>query len=163
MLSSSFLPNECFDLHPSSFCPTTPYITPSLTINVSYVLLWSSDEDDIYVQCTKLHESTINFSNNKLNVDSTQFYHDIKNIPLHSTVLFFKQLVILLGIFSTFTLICIWKTLISFPMPFELHLLLFLVVRFLFLYLFLYLLLPVIHVSIPILMLALLHLLLLLC
>jgi hypothetical protein len=48
MLSSSFLPNECFHLHPFGFCPTTPYITPSLTINVSYVLLWSIDGDDIY-------------------------------------------------------------------------------------------------------------------
>jgi hypothetical protein len=61
MPSFSFLPNELFDLHPFGFCPITSYITPSLIINVSYVLLWSTDGDDIYVQCTKLHESAINF------------------------------------------------------------------------------------------------------
>jgi len=90
MLSSSFLPNECFHLHPSGFCPTTPYITPSLIINVSYVLLWSIDGDDIYVQCTKLHESAINFSINKFNFDSTQLHHDINKPPLHFIVLFLK-------------------------------------------------------------------------
>jgi hypothetical protein len=132
MPSSSFLPNECFNLHSFGFSPITPYITPSLTINVSYVLLWSTNGDDIYVQCTKLHESTINFSINKLDVDSTQFHHDTNKPLFHSIVFFLKQLVILLRIFSTLTLVCIWKTLISFPMPFQLHMLLFLIVRFLF-------------------------------
>jgi hypothetical protein len=84
------MPNECFDLHPSSFVPTTPYITPSLIINVCYVLLWSTDGVEMYVQCTKLHESTINFYINKLNVDSIQFHHDTNKPPLHFIVLFLK-------------------------------------------------------------------------
>jgi hypothetical protein len=33
--------------------------------------LWSTNGDDIYVQCTKLHESTITFSIDKSFVDST--------------------------------------------------------------------------------------------
>jgi hypothetical protein len=50
ILPSSFsLSNECFDLHPYGFCPTTPFITPFLTTNFFDELLWSTNGDDIYV------------------------------------------------------------------------------------------------------------------
>jgi hypothetical protein len=49
ILLSSSLSNEFFDLHPYGFCPTTPFITSSLTTNVFDELLWSTNEDEIYV------------------------------------------------------------------------------------------------------------------
>ncbi len=47
--SFSSLSNEFFDLHPYGFCLTTPFITPSLTINVFDELLWCINGDEIYV------------------------------------------------------------------------------------------------------------------
>jgi hypothetical protein len=63
--SSSTLSNEFFDLHPYGFYPTTPFITPSLTTNVFDELLWSTNGDDIYVQCIELHSSNVTFSIDK--------------------------------------------------------------------------------------------------
>jgi hypothetical protein len=53
------------------FCVATPFITPSFSIDVFDELLWSTDGDDIYVQCIELHESTIAFSIDKSLIDST--------------------------------------------------------------------------------------------
>jgi hypothetical protein len=47
--SSSSLSNEFFDWHPFGFYHATPFITPSLIINVFDELLWSINGDDIYV------------------------------------------------------------------------------------------------------------------
>jgi hypothetical protein len=47
--SSSSSSNELFDLHPYGFCPTTPFITPSLTTNAFDQLLWSTNGNEIYV------------------------------------------------------------------------------------------------------------------
>jgi hypothetical protein len=50
LLASFPLPNEFFDLHTYNFCPTTHFITPSLTIySVFDELLWSTTRDNIYV------------------------------------------------------------------------------------------------------------------
>jgi hypothetical protein len=39
LLESFSLPNEFFNFHPFGFCPTRPFITPSLTTDVSNELL----------------------------------------------------------------------------------------------------------------------------
>jgi hypothetical protein len=52
MPSSSSLSNEFLDLHPFGFRVATPFITQLLTTDVFDELLWSTDGDDIYVQCT---------------------------------------------------------------------------------------------------------------
>ncbi len=49
MFSSSFLFSEFFDMCKYGFCPTTPFITPSMTTNVFAKLLWSIDGNGIYV------------------------------------------------------------------------------------------------------------------
>jgi hypothetical protein len=68
--SSSSLSNEFFDLHPYGFCPTTPFITPSLTTNIFDELLWSTNGDEFYVQCIKLHSSNVTFSIDKPSANS---------------------------------------------------------------------------------------------
>jgi hypothetical protein len=59
--SSSSLSNEFFDLHLYGFCS----ITLSLTTNVFDELLWSTNGNEIYVECTELHSSNATFSVNK--------------------------------------------------------------------------------------------------
>ncbi len=61
MPSSSSSSNEFFDMRKYRFCPATPFITPSMTTNVFDELLWSTNGNGIYVQCTKLHESSMTF------------------------------------------------------------------------------------------------------
>ncbi len=52
MLSSSSLSSEFFDMDKYGFCPATPFIPPSMIINVFDELLRSTNGNAIYVQCT---------------------------------------------------------------------------------------------------------------
>lgn len=94
LVSSSFLSSDLFDLHPSGFYPVTPFITPSLIINVPDELLWFTNGDDIPLSCIMILISLI-------------------FILLYYIL---KKLVIIVGIFSTLTSICTWKILIFFSM-----------------------------------------------
>lgn len=47
--SSSYVSSEFFDMRKYGFCPTIPFITPSMTTNVLDELLWSIDGNGIYV------------------------------------------------------------------------------------------------------------------
>jgi hypothetical protein len=49
MPSSSSLFSEFFEMSKYGFCHATPFITPSMIINVFDELLWSIDGNGIYV------------------------------------------------------------------------------------------------------------------